>query len=75
MINKRRWKKFYEEGDLVVVYLQKWGISTDTLSQLKNKKSGLYWVINKINDITYVIDLPKIWRYPWGVCGPPSSSL
>lgn len=59
--DKRRRYKEFEEGDLVLVHLNKHGLPIGC-SKLQNKEYGPFTIQKKINNNSYVIDLPSEWR-------------
>jgi hypothetical protein len=51
--------KIFEEGDLVMAHLQKNRFPAGTYGRLKSRKYVPFRVKRKINDNTYVVELPE----------------
>ena len=57
--NKKRREKVFEEGDMIMVYLKKERILVGSYNKLKSRKYGSFRIVRKINNNTYVVDLPR----------------
>jgi len=57
--DKKRRKKLFEEGNILIVYLIRERIPARAYNKLKSKKYELFKIVKKISDIAYVVNLPS----------------
>ncbi|KAK1601877.1 hypothetical protein QYE76_016460 [Lolium multiflorum] len=64
-LNAKKKERVFEEGDLVWIHLRKERFPQERNSKLKPRGDGPFKVLKRINNNTYVIDIPTS-KYLWG---------